>query len=143
MDAWKKSVLGAATAGGILIGAAVAAEAAEVVSASNGQIVGRGTAVTGTYTVDCDYAGQGISANINVIQNTRTGRIVSNGVSDQFVCATDGQVTREYTVFASQTGYVPGPATVRVGAFYTDEELGYYTGAEDVGVFTVRLLPSK
>lgn len=144
MEAWKKSVLGAATAGAILMGAgAVPAQAAEVISASDGKIIGRGTAVTGTYTVDCDYAGQGISANINVIQNTKSGRINSNGVSDQFVCATDGQVTREYTVFASQTGYVPGPATVRVGAFYTDEELGYYTGAEDVGVFAIQLRASR
>lgn len=81
--------------------------------------------------------------NVRIIQNTRRGRINSNGVSDQFVCTTDGQVTRQYTVYASELGYVPGPATVRVGAFYTDEALGYYTGAEDVVAFAIQLRASR
>ncbi|MFJ5696630.1 hypothetical protein [Arthrobacter sp. NPDC093139] len=143
MEAWKKSVLGVVTAGALLMGVgAVPAQAAEVISASNGQIIGRGTAVTGTYTVDCDFEGQRISASINVIQNTRGGRINDNSMQEEFTCPSDGQVTREYLVFARDTGYVPGPATVRVGAFYTDES-GFYTGAEDVEAFAIQLRNSR
>lgn len=129
-------------AGALVVGAgAVPAQAAEVISASNGQIIGRGTAVSGTYTVDCDFAGQKIGASINVIQN-KGGRINSNGVQEEFICDTDGQVTREYLVFANETGYVPGPATVRVGVFFTDES-GNYTGVEDIEAFAIQLRNSR
>lgn len=142
MEAWKKSVLGAAMVGALSVGVgAVPAQAAEVVSASNGQIIGRGTAVTGTYTVDCDFGGQVISASINVIQN-KGGRINDNRTQDEFTCKSDGQVTREYTVFARERAYSPGSATLRVGAFYTDES-GFFTGAEDVGVFVIQLRNSR
>lgn len=47
MEAWTKSVLGAARAGALLIGAgALPAQAVEDISMSNGEIIGRGTAVT-------------------------------------------------------------------------------------------------
>lgn len=138
METWKKSVLGAATAGALLMGVgAVPAQAAHPVSASNGQITGRGTAVSGTYTVDCDFAGQRIAASINVIQN-RGGRINSNGTQQEFICETDGQVTREYLVFAHETAYVPGQATIRVGVFFSDES-GNYTGIEEIRAFAVHL----
>lgn len=142
MEVWKKSVLGAATAAALLVGAgAVPAQAAEVISASNGQIIGRGTAVSGTYTVDCDFAGQRIAASINVIQS-KGGRINSNGIQEEFTCDTDGQVTREYLVFANERAYNPGPATVRVGVFYSDES-GGYTGVEDIGAFAIQLRASR
>lgn len=142
MEAWKKSVLGAATAGVLLVGVgAVPAQAAEVISTSGGQIVGKGTAVTGTYTVDCDFAGQRISASINVIQNTKGGRINDNSMQEEFTCTSDGQVTRDYLIFATEKGYVAGPATVRVGAFYTDESDFYV--AEDIAVFAIKLRNSR
>lgn len=139
METWKKSVLGVATAGALLFGVgAVPAQAAEVISAGNGKIIGKGTAVSGTYVLDCDFVGQNIAANINVIQNTNRGRINDNAVSDQFTCDTDGQVTREYLVFAHEIGYTAGPATIRVGAFYSNES-GFFTGVEDIGAFAVQL----
>lgn len=144
MKTWKKSVLGGAMAGALLMGGgAVPAQAAEVVSASNGALGSRGITVTGTYTVDCDFAGQVISANLNLYQNTKGGSINESQVSDEFTCKSDGQVTRNYTFIASVKGYVPGPATIRVGAFYTDEETGGYTGVEDIEVFDIRLRNSR
>lgn len=143
MKTWKKAVLGTAVAGTLLVGvSAVASQAAEVVSANAQLVDRRGIAVTGTYTVDCDFAGQRISASINVIQNTKGGRFNDNYVQEEFTCTSDGPVTRDYTVVSSGTGYVPGPAAVRVGAFYTNED-GFYTGAEDIEAFAVKLRTAR
>lgn len=142
MNVWKKSVLGAGIAGAILAGAgAVPAQAAEVDSAT-GQMVGKGVAVTGTYTVDCDFVGQRLAASINVVQNFKGGRINDNSTQQESVCETDGLVTREYTIFATENAYKPGAAAVRVGVFYSDES-GNYTGIEDIEAFAIKLRPSK
>ena len=126
MKAWIESVLGAATAGALLtcLGA-VPAQAADVISAGDAQIAGRGTDLRGTYTLDCDFAGQVISSRVDVIQN-KSGRITSGGTFVDFICESDGQVTVAYLVFAEGNRYIPGTATLRVLAIYTDES-GFFT----------------
>lgn len=142
MKSLEKSVLGTVMAGTLLLGGGtLPAQAAEAVGASGGDIVGNGTAVRGTYTVDCDFAGQRIAASINVIQG-KGQTINSNGIQYETTCTSDGRETYDFLVFAEDRKYTPGPATIRVGVFYSDES-GNYTGVEDIEAFPVKLKNSR
>lgn len=133
MKAWKKSVLGTAMAGALLVGgSALPAQAA----VSGGTIIGGGTAVQGTYTVTCDYKGQEIITLIKLSQ--RQGRTVNSTDQQEssFFCPYAGEFERTYTVFGSAP-YRPGTATLRLGVNYFNLE-GQFEG-EKVSVHEIRL----
>lgn len=92
--------------------AAPALASASVVAVSDGQISGKGTAVSGTYTVTCSFFDENI--NITMELRQRTGKTVnSTSFYDSFQCAGDGvPVTRPYIFAGSSTIFKQGVATI-------------------------------
>lgn len=97
--------------GGLAL-ATPAQAAASVVSISDGQLTGKGTAVYGTYTVTCQ-AGESIFISLELRQRAGGKTITTATVTDSFSCVSDGTpVTRQYVFSNSSTTFKQGTATV-------------------------------
>lgn len=98
---------------GMLATATPAQAAASVTSVSDGTIVGKGTAVQGTYTVECQFFEERISVNMELRQRAGGKTVTSSTFNDSFLCAGNGvPVTRTYTFSNSGTTFKSGVATV-------------------------------
>lgn len=98
---------------GALVTAAPAQAAASVTSVSNGTLVAKGVAVTGTYTVECQFFGENISVHMDLRQRAGGKTVTSSSFSDSFECEGNGvPVTRTYTFGSSSTAFKSGAATV-------------------------------
>lgn len=98
---------------GMLATAAPAQAAASVTSVSDGTIVGKGTAVQGTYTVECQFFEERISVNMELRQRAGGKTVTSSTFNDSFLCEGNGvPVTRTYTFANSGTTFKSGVATV-------------------------------
>lgn len=87
--------------------------AASVTDVSDGVISGKGTVVTGTYTVSCDYYGENVYVNFDLRQRGSGKAVTSSGFSDSFQCEGNGiPVTRTYRFAGASTAYKSGVATV-------------------------------
>jgi hypothetical protein len=97
---------------GVLAGSPAQA-AGSVTSVSDGVISGRGTVVTGTYTVKCDFVGEFIYVSLELRQPAGGNYVASSYFYDSFECAGDGiPVTRTYTFSTSPRPFRSDAATV-------------------------------
>lgn len=98
--------------GGLAL-ATPAQAAASVVSISDGQLAGKGTAVSGTYTVTCQFFDESVSINLELRQRAGGKTITTASFNDSFRCAGDGvPVTRQYVFANSSLTFKQGTATV-------------------------------
>lgn len=96
-----------------LLSAAPSQAAASVTDISDGVVSGKGTVVTGTYTVTCDYYGERVYAYLDLRQRGSGKAITSSSFSDSFECEGNGvPVTRTYRFAGGSTAYKSGVATV-------------------------------
>lgn len=96
-----------------LLSAAPSQAAVSLIDVSDGVISGKGTVVTGTYTVTCDFYGESVFVNFDLRQRGSGKAITSSSFSDSFYCEGDGDpVTRTYRFANSPTAYKSGTATV-------------------------------
>lgn len=87
--------------------------AGSVTRVSDGVISGKGTVVTGTYIVDCDFYGENISVSLELRQRGSGKAITSSNFYDSFQCEGNGvPVTRTYTFSNSPVAFKSGVATI-------------------------------
>jgi hypothetical protein len=95
-----------------LVGAPSQADGS-ITSVSNGVVSAKGTTVTGTYVVDCDFFDERIFVNLDLRQRGSGKAITSASFSDSFLCEGNGvPVTRSYNFSNSPTAFKSGVATV-------------------------------
>lgn len=103
---------------GTLLTAAPAQAEATLTSISDGKIVAKGVAVTGTYTLQCEFFGEFVGINVELRQRVGGKTVASSGFSDSFECEGNGvPVTRTYTFNSSSTPFKSGVATVTGSVF--------------------------
>jgi hypothetical protein len=107
------SLFGLILAFSTLATATPAQAAASVTSVSDGAITGKGTAVQGTYTVECQFFEERIFVNLELRQRSGGKTVATSTFSDSFLCEGNGiPVTRTYTFANSASAFKSGVATV-------------------------------
>lgn len=119
---------------GVLTPASPAHSVTSLVSVSDGQILDKGAAVTGTYTVSCQFFGESIHVHWTLRQ--KSGNTVAYSIFDDvFQCAGDGApVTRTYNFQTFNKNFKPGPASI-TGFIRAEAGLGSYEqNAEEIAL---------